>query len=109
VAKFLHREPLDDEQLSTLANHLDIKNFRKNSAVNFDLLRNIGLLNEGEESFIRKGTGHKYSKIYYYWNPNACKQFCISYNIRLKWVLISEKNNIFGVKLLEARQCKFAS
>jgi hypothetical protein len=58
VAKFLQREPLDDEQVSTLANHLDIKNFRNNSAVNFDLLRNIGMLNEGEESFIRKGIVH---------------------------------------------------
>jgi hypothetical protein len=58
VAKFLQHEPLDDEQVSMLANHLDIKNFRNNSAVNFDLLRNIGLLNEGEESFIRKGIIH---------------------------------------------------
>ncbi|PNF43242.1 Sulfotransferase 1C4 [Cryptotermes secundus] len=55
VARFLQRKPLDDQQASTLANHLDIKNFRNNPAVNFDLLRNIGLLNEGEENFIRKG------------------------------------------------------
>jgi hypothetical protein len=59
VAKFLQRDPLDDEQVSTLANHLDIKNFRNNPAVNYDLLRNIGLLNDGEESFIRKGIAYQ--------------------------------------------------
>jgi len=59
MAEFLKCEPLDDEQVSTLTNYLHIKNFRNNSAVNFDVLRNIGLLNNGEESFIRKGTENK--------------------------------------------------
>jgi hypothetical protein len=55
MSEFLERDPLDDEQVRALTNYLDIKNFRNNSAVNFDMLRNIGLLNEGEEAFIRKG------------------------------------------------------
>jgi len=50
---------LDDEQLSTLTNYLNIKNFRNNSAVNMDILKKIGLMNEGEETFIRKGTENK--------------------------------------------------
>jgi len=57
MAEFLECDPLDDEQVSTLTNYLHIKNFRNNSAVNFDVLRNIGLLNHGEEAFIRKGKG----------------------------------------------------
>jgi len=59
VAKFLQCGPLNDEQVSALVNYLDIKNFRNNSAVNFDLLKKIGLLNEGEQAFIRKGTEYK--------------------------------------------------
>ena len=55
MSEFLERDPLDDEQVRALTNYLDIKNFRNNAAVNFDILRNIGLLNEGEEAFIRKG------------------------------------------------------
>jgi hypothetical protein len=56
MAEFLECDPLDDEQLSTLTNYLNIKNFRNNSAVNSDILKKIGLMNEGEEAFIRKGT-----------------------------------------------------
>jgi len=59
MAEFLECEPLDDEQVSTLTNYLHIKNFRNNSAVNFDALRNIGLLNDGEEAFIRQGIENK--------------------------------------------------
>jgi hypothetical protein len=59
VARFLDCDPLNDEQVSTLVNYLNIKNFRNNSAVNFDVLRKIGLLNEGEEAFIRKGIENK--------------------------------------------------
>ncbi|XP_069702005.1 sulfotransferase 1C4 [Periplaneta americana] len=55
VAKFLERGPLDDEQVSTLVNYLDIKNFRGNSAVNFDVMKEIGLMNVGEQNFIRNG------------------------------------------------------
>jgi hypothetical protein len=59
MAEFLEQDPLDDAQVSALTNYLDIKNFRNNSAVNFDILRKIGLLNDGEEAFIRKGTENK--------------------------------------------------
>jgi hypothetical protein len=59
MADFLERDPLDDEQVSTLTSYLHIKNFRNNSAVNFDILRNIGLLNDGEEAFVRKGMENK--------------------------------------------------
>jgi hypothetical protein len=59
MAEFLECDPLEDKQVSTLTNCLHIKNFRNNSAVNFDVLRNIGLLNDGEEAFIRKGTENK--------------------------------------------------
>jgi len=59
VAEFLECDTLDDEQLSTLTNYLNIKNFRNNSAVNMDILKKIGLMNEGEETFIRKGTENK--------------------------------------------------
>jgi len=64
MAEFLERDPLDDEQLSTLTNYLHIKNFRKNSAVNFEVLGKIGLLNHGEEAFIRKGIEKKKSILY---------------------------------------------
>jgi len=64
MAEFLDRDPLDDEKLSTLTSYLHIKNFRNNSAVNFDILRNIGLLNDGEAAFVRKGMETKYSKFY---------------------------------------------
>jgi hypothetical protein len=59
MVEFLEREPLEDEQISTLSSYLHIKNFRNNSAVNFDIFRKIGLLNNGEEAFIRKGTENK--------------------------------------------------
>ena len=59
MAEFLECDTLDDEQLSTLTNYLNIKNFRNNSAVNMDILKKIGLMNEGEETFIRKGTENK--------------------------------------------------
>jgi hypothetical protein len=52
----LECDPLDDEQVSTLTSYLDIKNFRNNSAVNFDVLSNTGVMNDREEAFIRKGT-----------------------------------------------------
>jgi hypothetical protein len=59
MAEFLERDPLDDAQVSTLTNYLHIKNFRNNPAVNSDVLRKIGLLNDGEEAFIRKGMENK--------------------------------------------------
>jgi hypothetical protein len=59
MAKFLERDPLDDQQLSTLTDYLHINNFRKNSAINISALGKIGILNDGEEAFIRKGMEYK--------------------------------------------------
>jgi hypothetical protein len=60
VVEFLERDALDDEQLSTLTSYLHIKNFRNNPAVNMEMLREIeGCMNDGEETFIRKGTEKK--------------------------------------------------
>ncbi|KAK9884595.1 hypothetical protein WA026_007435 [Henosepilachna vigintioctopunctata] len=44
-----------DEQLSTLNEHLKIDNFRKNKSVNFNAWSTLGIFNENEEPFIRKG------------------------------------------------------
>jgi len=59
MAEFLECDPLGDEQISTLTNFLHIKNFRNNLAVNYEILRKTGILNAGEETFIRKGTENK--------------------------------------------------
>jgi len=42
-----------------MINYLNIENFRNNSAVNRDIYKKIGLLKEGEEPFIRRGTENK--------------------------------------------------
>ena len=59
MAEFLEHDPLNDEQISTLASYLHIKNFRNNSAVNFEIFKKNGLFYDGEETFIRKGTENK--------------------------------------------------
>lgn len=41
--------------MDTLENHLKIENFRNNKSVNFDVLKQLGILNNGEEGFVRKG------------------------------------------------------
>ncbi|XP_059488378.1 sulfotransferase 1C4 [Neocloeon triangulifer] len=46
---------MDEAQVARLADHLDIRNFRDNKAVNYDLVKEVGLLNSGEPAFIRKG------------------------------------------------------
>ncbi|XP_044759626.1 sulfotransferase 1E1-like isoform X2 [Coccinella septempunctata] len=45
----------EDEEICALEKHLQIENFRKNSSVNFDLLKNLGILIQGEQEFIRRG------------------------------------------------------
>jgi len=62
MAEFLERDPLDDEQISTLTSYLHIKNFRNNAAVNYDKLREIGVFNDGEEAFIRKGKSESWKE-----------------------------------------------
>ncbi|XP_018564737.1 estrogen sulfotransferase isoform X2 [Anoplophora glabripennis] len=54
VSKFLGKS-YSLEQYETLADHLDIDNFRKNKSVNYDILKNLGVLIKGEEAFVRKG------------------------------------------------------
>lgn len=41
--------------MDLLENHLKIENFRSNSSVNYDVLKRLGFLVKGEESFVRKG------------------------------------------------------
>ncbi|KAF4524247.1 hypothetical protein B566_EDAN008793 [Ephemera danica] len=54
LARFLDKS-MNEVQVAQLAEHLNITNFRRNPAVNFDLLSEVGLMNDGEQSFIRKG------------------------------------------------------
>jgi len=43
------------EELEKLLNHLNIKNFRKNKSVNMHQVAAVGIMNEGEAGFVRKG------------------------------------------------------
>lgn len=54
MAKFLTCDA-DNDEINRLANYLDIRNFRHNPAVNYQPLKEAGILNSGEEAFIRKG------------------------------------------------------
>jgi hypothetical protein len=54
VANFLNQD-IRTEQIKALVDHLDVKNFRHNPAVNCDSLKEAGILLDGEEPFIRKG------------------------------------------------------
>merc|ERR1711892_345448 len=53
ASKFLD-SPLTEDQIETLVDHLDIKNFRKNPAVNNEIFKTLGFF-EKEGNFIRKG------------------------------------------------------
>lgn len=46
---------MNEEQIAKLANYLNIENFRNNPAVNQHELREIGILNSTEPSFVRNG------------------------------------------------------
>lgn len=54
VAKFLNKT-MNEEQVAKLVNYLSIENFRNNPAVNQHELREIGILNATEPSFVRNG------------------------------------------------------
>ncbi|KAJ8939807.1 hypothetical protein NQ318_012807 [Aromia moschata] len=54
IANFLGKN-YSNQQYQGLENHLKIENFRNNSSVNFDLLKNLGILVDNEESFVRRG------------------------------------------------------
>ena len=53
VSKFLD-SPLTEEQIEILEDHLNIKNFRNNPAVNLESAKGVGFM-EKEGNFIRKG------------------------------------------------------
>lgn len=53
VAKFLDKK-LNEEEMERLCDHLSIENFKKNKSVNFEEMRELGLL-ATNESFVRKG------------------------------------------------------
>ncbi|KAK9884591.1 hypothetical protein WA026_007433 [Henosepilachna vigintioctopunctata] len=44
-----------DDQISSLENHLNIDNFRKNKSVNHDDWKILGIFNKNEQDFIRAG------------------------------------------------------
>ncbi|XP_034479258.1 sulfotransferase 1C4-like [Drosophila innubila] len=54
IGDFLGCMPNEDE-IEKLLNHLSIKNFRQNKSVNMNQMSAVGLLNEGEASFVRRG------------------------------------------------------
>jgi len=54
MGKFLGKQ-MSNAQIDFLAEHLNIRNFRNNPAVNYDLVKEVGMLNSGEPAFIRKG------------------------------------------------------
>jgi hypothetical protein len=54
MGKFMGKQ-MSEAQIDHLAEHLNIRNFRNNPAVNYDLVKEVGMLNSGEPAFIRKG------------------------------------------------------
>lgn len=55
IANFLSI-PAPPDKVKELKDHLDIKNFSSNPAVNFEPFRDVGVLSKQEErSFVRKG------------------------------------------------------
>lgn len=56
VAAFLDKDFSEDE-IAKLCDHLNIDNFKKNKSVNFDIMKELGILIPGEQAFIRKGKG----------------------------------------------------
>ncbi|KAJ8913236.1 hypothetical protein NQ315_016179 [Exocentrus adspersus] len=54
VSNFLGKK-YSDSEYETLAEHLDIENFRRNKSVNLDNIKGLGVLISGEEGFVRNG------------------------------------------------------
>ncbi|KAL7736752.1 hypothetical protein ACLKA6_015604 [Drosophila palustris] len=54
LGEFLDCMPNEDD-LEKLLDHLNIKNFRQNKSVNMNQMSKIGVMNEGEAAFVRKG------------------------------------------------------
>lgn len=57
MAKFLGKT-VTDEQVADLADHLSFENFKNNKAVNFDILKQLGIIVKDKE-FVRKGRSNK--------------------------------------------------
>lgn len=55
VAKFFGKA-FSDEQIERLCEHLNIDNFKNNKSVNYDVMKELRILQTGEQEFIRKGT-----------------------------------------------------
>lgn len=54
IAKFLDCQ-LDESKMDLLLDHLNIRNFRNNPAVNSQELSSVGILNKSQDGFVRKG------------------------------------------------------
>uniref|UniRef100_A0A182MVP2 Sulfotransferase domain-containing protein n=1 Tax=Anopheles culicifacies TaxID=139723 RepID=A0A182MVP2_9DIPT len=54
TAEFLGKS-ITDEQIDTMCTHLDIRNFRNNKSVTCEELKTVGILNSGEQGFVRNG------------------------------------------------------
>lgn len=52
VSAFFNKQ-FTDEQLLRLCDHLSIENFKNNKSLNYDVMKELGLLTQ--ETFIRKG------------------------------------------------------
>lgn len=55
VEKFFNKQ-FTDEEIDRLCDHLSIDNFKNNKSVNYDVMKELGILIPGEQAFIRKGT-----------------------------------------------------
>ncbi|KAH8309314.1 hypothetical protein KR059_008039 [Drosophila kikkawai] len=55
IASFLECPP-QAKDMDRLLDHLSIQNFRKNKSVNMHEMASVGILNEGEAGFVRKGS-----------------------------------------------------
>ncbi|KAG6448318.1 hypothetical protein O3G_MSEX005471 [Manduca sexta] len=54
VAEFFNKQ-YTEEELAQLCDHLSIESFKNNKSVNYDVMKELGILIPGEQSFIRKG------------------------------------------------------
>ncbi|XP_055694684.1 luciferin sulfotransferase [Lutzomyia longipalpis] len=63
VADFLGKS-LNDMDIDCLSNYLSIEQFRKNNSVNCTELKEIHLLNSGEQEFVRRGKTDGWSEEY---------------------------------------------
>lgn len=54
ISRFLQHD-LDESKIDTLIDHLNIANFRNNTAVNGQEMKAIGVLNENSNGFVRNG------------------------------------------------------